>query len=119
MQKIDVYALVGDTGITLEDGQKLYDKVHPVLRAGNEVELDFMGVGILASPFFNAAIGHLLQDIRPDDLNRLLRVANLSATGNLTLRRVIENAQEYYANQRVHQAVDDTMEELKEEAEAR
>ncbi|MBD2542537.1 STAS-like domain-containing protein [Planktothricoides sp. FACHB-1370] len=33
---------------------------------GRPVELDFAGVEIFASPFFNFAIGQLLRDISPD-----------------------------------------------------
>lgn len=118
MRKIDVYALIGEVGITIEDGQKVYDLVHPMLQAGKAVKLDFKGVDILASPFLNAAIGHLLEDIRPDDLNQLLHVENLVPAGMFTLRRVIENAKQYYGNQQVHQAVDETLATLKEEAKA-
>lgn len=119
MSRIDVHALIGEVGITLEDGQMVYDLVHPMLQAGKAVELDFKGVDILASPFLNAAIGHLLEDIQPDDLNRLLRIENLVPAGMFTLRRVIENAKQYYSDQHVHQAVDETMATFKEEAKAR
>ena len=113
--RIEVHALVGESGITLEDGQKVYDQIHLALRAGREVELDFSGVGVLASPFFNAAIGHLLQDVQPDELNRLLRVTSLVPAGSYTLRRVIENSKQYYSDPNIRQAVDEA---IKEEAEA-
>lgn len=123
MLRIDVQALVGDASITLEDGQKVYDKVYdqvrPLLFAGKAVELDFTGVDILASPFLNAAAGHLLEDVRRDELNRLIRIENLAPAGRFTVRRVIENAKQYYSDRRMHQAVDETMDALKEEAEVR
>lgn len=114
--RIELHALVGDSAITLDDGQKVYDQIHPALLASREVKLDFAGVGILASPFFNAAIGRLLQDIEPEALNRLLQVRNLTPAGMYTLRRVIENSKRYYGDQRIQHAVDEA---LRQEAEAK
>jgi hypothetical protein len=61
------------------------------------VELDFDGVEVVASPFFNAGIGRLLADLSPDLLNAHLRFAHLSVLADRILRRVIENARDYYA----------------------
>ncbi|WP_292870942.1 STAS-like domain-containing protein [Nostoc sp. LPT] len=38
----------------------MYALVYPELLAEHQVELDFAGVEIFASPFFNFAIGQLL-----------------------------------------------------------
>jgi hypothetical protein len=88
----------GDDAITMDDGQEVYDRINPELIAGRAVELDFDGVAVFASPFFNAAIGQLLKDIDPDSLNRLLRIENLSPLGHDVLRRVIDNSKRYYAS---------------------
>ncbi len=117
--QVIVRELVGGIAITLEDGQKVYDLIHPALVTDQDVDLDFAGVTIIASPFFNAAIGQLLQDIQPDALNRLLHFFNLTPAGAYTLRRVIENAKRYYADAHVREAVDHALEEYREEAEAR
>ncbi len=107
--KIDVFSIVGENCITLEDGHKIYDMIHPELSAGNNVELDFENVKIFASPFFNSAIGRLLKDLKPEELNRLLKITNLTATGMSVLKRVIENAKEYYSNPDMRKAVDDVL----------
>jgi hypothetical protein len=86
----------GEDAITMDDGQAVHDRIKPELVAGSEVELDFDGVAVFASPFFNAAIGQLLKDIDPETLNRLLRVENLNALGHDVLRRVIDNSKRYY-----------------------
>ena len=70
-----VHVTIGEDAITLDDGQSIYQQIKPELLAGHEVELDFDGVSVFAAPFFNAAIGQLLKDLRPEDLNRSLRVA--------------------------------------------
>lgn len=107
--KIRVRDLIGGYGITLDDGQRLYDAMHPELAAGRPVEIDFEGVEIYASPFFNAAFGQLLSDLASDDLNRLLIVHGLSAEGAHVLRRVIQNSKRYYSDEQVRRAQDEVL----------
>lgn len=96
--KYVVHEIVGEDAITFDDGQSVYEKIKPELVADHDVTLDFDGVSVFASPFFNAAIGQLLKDIKAEDLNRLLRVEKLNPPGDEVLRRVIENAKKYYAS---------------------
>ena len=104
--KYSVRELTGENAITLEDGQKLYDLIYPELKAGHVVDVDFAGVTVFASPFFNAGVGQLLKDIEPKQLNDLLKVANLVPTGLNVLKRVIENAKQYYSDPKHKAAVD-------------
>jgi hypothetical protein len=89
--------IVGEYAVTLEDGQHVYDRIAPVLQAGQPVELDFAGVTIFAAGFFNAAIGRLLKNIKVDDLRRLLTPLNLTPVGESVLQQVIKNATKYYS----------------------
>ncbi len=93
----------------MEDGQQIYDQIHPELESGNTVELDFEGVTIFASPFLNVSFGRLLKDFKPDDLNRLVKITNLNPVGWSVLKRVIENSKEYYANEVLRKAVDEVL----------
>lgn len=101
--------LIGGICITLDDGEKVYDLIHPELIAGNLVELDFTGVDIIASPFLNAAIGELLKDLQPEDLDRLLKVSNLIPLGMRVMKRVIKNSKEYYSDEKIRKAVDEVL----------
>lgn len=107
--KLDIYELIGENCITLEDGQKIYDRIHPKLLAGHIVELDFARVGVYASPFFNAAIGQLLKDIKAEDLNRLLKVLNLVPADRTALKLVIENSKQYYSDENFRKAQDEVL----------
>ena len=109
-----VCEMVGEDAITLDDGQSIHDQIRPELLAGHEVDLDFDGVAVFASPFFNAAIGQLLKDLQPDDLNRLLRVLNINPTGRDVLRRVVENAKKYYASPDYREAQSKVLREMGE-----
>ncbi len=101
---------IGENGITLQDGQKVFEVIFPELSQNHEVELDFTDVKIIASPFLNAAIGQLLRDLSSDELNRLLKITNLSVLARPVLKRVIENAKQYYANDAIRQAIETVVE---------
>lgn len=103
--KIEIRTLVGEDCITLEDGQKVYEQLLPELKAGRPVEVDFQGVEVFASPFFNAAFGQLLRDFTGDDLNHLLTVTNLNPVGMSVLRRVIENSKRYFGDKKYRRSV--------------
>lgn len=96
--RVDVQKIVGDSALTLEDGQNLYELIKPSLENGEKVCLDFSGISLFASLFFNAAVGQLLKDFRPDSLNTLLSIQAISPTGSETMRRSIENAKSFYAS---------------------
>ena len=113
---IKVHETVGRYCITADGGQKLYDLIYPQLRADNPVELDFTGVDVFASPFFNFAIGQLLRDFPPDRLNHLVRFSALKPNGRKVLERVIDNAKHYYSDEKFHQALDAVIAEKAREA---
>jgi len=79
--RCDIKDLIGENCITLDNGQRVYDQIHPELVAGRPVEVDFRGVSVCASPFFNAAFGRLLKDLTIEELNRLLKVHNPYSCG--------------------------------------
>jgi len=111
---VEIKTLVGDSCVTAEDGQRVYDEIYPKLAAGESVCLDFAGVRVFASPFFNFAIGQLLRDLEPDNLNELLKVEKLLPDGVRVWQLVVKNAKEYYRNPEAKEAVDEV---LKQQAE--
>jgi hypothetical protein len=94
---IKVKELVGENAMTLDDGETIYARIHDPLTQGETVELDFDGVQVFASPFFNAGVGRLVGELTADVLNTRLKFDHLSDFGARVLRRVIENAKDYYA----------------------
>jgi hypothetical protein len=110
--EINIRQDLGENCMTLKQGQSLYDAIYPQLQSGETVELDFMGVRIFASPFFNYAIGQLLRDLKADRLNELLIIKNLNAVGSNTLELVIENAQRYYSDAKFRHAKDEVIREM-------
>ncbi len=95
--QVNVKDLVGENAMTLDDGDAVYAFIHDPLTKGEVVELNFDGVQVFATPFFNAGIGRLLGDLTADTLNSRLKFSHLSDFGSRVLRRVINNAKDYYA----------------------
>lgn len=95
--KILVTDIVGQNAISMQSGKNLYEKISKPLLSTESVELDFGGVKLFASPFFNASIGLLLKDIQVSDLQKHLSFINLSEVGRQLLNHVIANAIKYYA----------------------
>jgi hypothetical protein len=108
---VQVSTMTGEYATDAESGQCVYETIHPELLAERPVELNFAGVNVFASAFFNFAIGQLLQDFEPERLNRLLKVEALSPAGHRILNRVIENAKRYYSDAHYQTAVDTVIEE--------
>lgn len=113
--KLEIKTFVGERCVTSDDGQRVYEEIHPKLAAGETVYLDFTGVTVFASPFFNFAIGQLLKDLKPDDLNELLKVEGLLPDGGLVVQRVVKNAKEYYENPETRKAVDEILKQHAED----
>ena len=106
---IKVITLTGEHCISVDDGQKIFDLVHPLLVKGEDVTLDFTDIHVCASPFFNTAIGQLLKDIPIEKLQAHLHITNLTPYGNQVAKKVISNAKEYYTNPNLQKAIDDTL----------
>lgn len=104
--EIEISDVVGESAVTPEDGQRIYERIHPALREGGAVLLNFTGVRVLAPPFLNTAVGRLLEDIPYDDIIRCLGTRGLSRHDAELLERVIVNGREYYGEPDARHAID-------------
>jgi hypothetical protein len=111
---IKIKTRIGKNCITIGDGQKIYQSIHKSLSRNTTVKLDFSGVEVFASPFFNAAIGQLLKDIDPEILNKHLKIESISPAGKNTLQRVIENSKKYYADSDYRESIGALLREYSE-----
>ena len=109
--EITIVKAVGKRCLIQTVGQRIYDQVLPVLEDNGTVTLDFAGVEMFASPFFNAAVGQLFKHFSKEDLEKRLHIKNLSETGLTVLQRVAENAAVYYKNKDYQKIVDELLAE--------
>ena len=87
----------GPLCVSVSDGQRLHDKIAPVLKAGRPVVLSFEGVDILIPAFLNAAVGQLYGELSKNRIRELLSVRDLAPDDLDMLRRVVENAKLYFS----------------------
>lgn len=94
---VRVFDIVGGPlGVSAEDGQRVHDKIAPLLREGQKVALSFEQVQTIISAFLNAAIGQLYGEFPEDRIREQLSVSNLDADDVEVLKRVVENAKAYF-----------------------
>ncbi|EXR25711.1 STAS-like domain-containing protein [Acinetobacter sp. AOR15_HL] len=93
---IKVFDVIGKNAISMQSGDKIYLLLKKNMKADHKVTLDFSGVSLFASPFFNTAIGYLLKDMEIEELQKQLDFINLDEVGNELLNLVIFNAINYY-----------------------
>lgn len=102
---IKVVDLIGSQlCISAEDGQKVFEKVLPLLKDGKPVIISFDHVGMVISLFLNVAIGQLYGSFSEDEVRALVRVEGLSGDDMELLKRVVDNAKKYYSNPKGYDA---------------
>jgi hypothetical protein len=90
--------------ISAEDGQKVFDKVLPLLKDGKPVTISFDHVSMVISLFLNVAIGQLYGSFSEDEVRALIKVEGLSGDDMELLKRVVDNAKKYYSNPKGYDA---------------
>lgn len=77
-------------------GEKLLHVMQPQLEQGASVCLDFTGITMFASLFFNNSITKLLKDFSPENIKERVRIINLNETGKKALARSLEVGGVFY-----------------------
>ena len=101
--ELKIKDIVGANCITQTAGAKVLNLIVDHLKNEQNVVVDFEGVEIFASPFFNSAFGRLYEYFRNDVLNDKLKIVNLNSDALHIVVRVLENAREYYAKAAIEQ----------------
>lgn len=84
--------------ISAEDGQKVFEKLAPLIREGKKVDISFERVTMLISLFLNAAIGQLYGSFNEEQIHSQVTITGLAEDDLDMLKRVEVNAKNYYAN---------------------
>ncbi len=99
VMKIDVAKVVGKTAVSRDGGLKLKSILDVEIRNGTKVELDFQGVQIYASPFFNTAVAPFLGEMKFEKFRSLVSFENISPVGKRLLNQVVHNAIDFYSKE--------------------
>ncbi|MEO8327677.1 MAG: STAS-like domain-containing protein [Nitrospirota bacterium] len=74
------------------DGEKIYEIVSGPLKESRLVTLDFSGIDILSSSFFNGSIAKLFLDFPSDFLIEHLSIVGMKKIDRYVLNRVVRDA---------------------------
>ena len=90
---------IAPMAMTEDAGMQLRNEMSDTIRKGETVTLDFDGIGLFATPFFNASIGYFLMELSPEKYNQQVKVTNISDLGKETYSHSLQNAVSVYQNQ--------------------
>jgi len=84
-------------GFSVEDAEKLRPHIHEVVLKKTPVLLDFDGVKFFTTLFFSQALTYLVGEIGADEYDGLIKVKNLSESGEATYEHALTYARDYYS----------------------
>lgn len=90
------------TGVPLavatDDGQRINDRIAPLLQSGIPVSLSFAGIEIIIGAFLSAVVVPLYGGLSGARVDNLLSVQNMNSDDCAMFKRVIVNAKRYQSN---------------------
>ena len=95
--KINIVNTIGDSyAVEAEEGQKVYDLIKKAFNNGNKVMLSFLNIEMMTTAFLNTAVGQLYSTFSEEKIRELLQVQEISKSGAISLKRVVDTAKLYY-----------------------
>ena len=95
--RINIMNVVGNAFcVEAEDGQKVFEQIVKALKGNKKVVLSFLNVQMLTTAFLNTAIGQLYRDFTEEYIKASLSVIDISQSGLVSLKRVVDTAKLYY-----------------------
>ncbi len=110
---ISIFEVVGSPlCVASGDGQKVYERLAPVIEQGRGAVLSFRNVALLTSAFLNTAIGQLYGKFDEDQIRSSLKIADMEPDDIALLKRVVETAKRYFKDpERFDRTVRDVLED--------
>lgn len=94
---INIINTIGDAyGVEAEDGEKVFEIITKAFKDDKKVVLSFQNIEMLTTAFLNTAVGQLYKDFKEDFIKENLKVIEISESGKVALKRVVETAKLYY-----------------------
>lgn len=98
---VRVFDVIGSSlAVSSDDGQRIFDKVAPLLRQRQKVWLSFDKIETIISAFLNASVGQLYGEFPEDKIRELFNVREMSPEDLALLKRVVDNAKLYFKNRK-------------------
>lgn len=98
MSKVIKISSISMMAMTEDAGMQLRNEMHKAIKQEESVVLDFEGIALFATPFFNASIGYFVMQLSPEKYKDHVKVINLSDLGKETYAHSYQNAVSVYEN---------------------
>ena len=110
---INIVNTIGDVfAVEAEEGQKVYELIGKAFDRGHKVILSFLNVEMMTTAFLNTAVGQLYKDYREEVVKERLQVRDISESGKVSLKRVVDTAKLYYKDpDALKRSIDDILED--------
>lgn len=92
MNTIIVIKNIVDQCATKDTGLTLYEQLQSILKAGNNINLDFKDMDKFSHTFFNTSVGALIIKTKDENITSKIKLINLSETGRFIYNNSIKNA---------------------------
>lgn len=108
---INIVNAIGDVyGVEANDGQKVYELVKKAMDSDHKVTLSFRNIEMLTTAFLNTAIGQLYKDYSEEQVKQHLQVTDISDSGKVALKRVVDTAKLFYSDpEALQRSIDDIL----------
>ncbi len=84
------------TAFSAEDAENLLKVIQPLFATDEKIVLDFSGIKLFTTLFFNNALARYVLELGPEAYRHRFEVKNLSKVGETTYLHSMDNAKEYY-----------------------
>lgn len=96
MNTIKVKEIISN-GLSESDGLLIREKIKDLLEISKDkIVLDFSGINLFATPFFNSFIGYFVIQYSPEKVSELIELKNISELGKETYQHSFNNAKNFY-----------------------
>jgi len=91
MARVSILEVSGPDCGTYADGEKVSKAIALLLRSKESVQLDFAGVRVVSSSFFNGVIGESLQTFGEENLLSRLSFLNMKGQDKFVFERTLNS----------------------------
>lgn len=77
MTRLSVFEIAGPYCTTYREGERLFHKVSPYFKTGEQIQLDFSDVELASSSFFSELLGSVVENFGEEFLNKQLTFTSL------------------------------------------
>jgi len=110
---IKIVNTIGDVyGVEAEDGQKVFELIIKAFSDNKKVTISFQNIEMLTTAFLNTAVGQLYNNFEEDYIKDNLKVSEISESGKVALKRVVDTAKLYYKDpEALKRSIDEIIED--------